>query len=53
MEELARLSMNHPVRLFVDKNTYVAGNLKQEFVRIKSKKGDRVAIVTGEEGRKK
>ena len=54
MEELARLSLNHPVRLFVDKNNDVAGNLRQEFVRIKSKKeGDREAIVTGEEGRKR
>ena len=43
-----RLSLNHPVRLFVDSNTDVADNLRQEFVRIKSKKeGDREAIVTG------
>lgn len=49
MEELVRLSLNRPVRLFVDGNTDVAGNLRQEFVRIKEKKeGDREAIVTGE-----
>ena len=43
-----RLSLNRPVRLFVDSNTDVAGNLRQEFVRIKAKKeGDREAIVTG------
>ena len=43
-----RLSLNHPVRLFVDSNTDVADNLRQEFVRIKTKKeGDREAIVTG------
>lgn len=37
------------MRLFVDSNTDVADNLRQEFVRIKSKKeGDREAIVTGE-----
>jgi ATP-dependent RNA helicase DDX27 len=46
--ELVRLSLNHPVRLFVDSNTDVADNLRQEFVRIKTKKeGDREAIVTG------
>ncbi len=43
-----RLSLNHPVRLFVDSNTDVAGKLRQEFVRIKAKKeGDREALVTG------
>ena len=48
VEELVRLSLNHPVRLFVDSNTDVADNLRQEFVRIKTKKeGDREAIVTG------
>ena len=49
VEELVRLSLNHPVRLFVDSNTDVADNLRQEFIRIKAKKeGDREAIVTGE-----
>ena len=44
-----RLSLKHPVRLFVDSNMDVADNLRQEFVRIKAKKeGDREAIVTGE-----
>ena len=44
-----RLSLNHPVRLFVDSNMDVADNLRQEFVRIKAKKeGDREAIITGE-----
>ena len=48
VEELVRLSLNHPVRLFVDSNTDVADNLRQEFIRIKTKKeGDREAIVTG------
>ncbi len=43
-----RLSLNRPVRLFVDSNTDVADNLAQEFVRVKAKKeGDREAIVTG------
>ena len=47
-----RLSLNRPVRLFVDGNTEMAHNLRQEFVRIKAKKeGDREAIVTGLQGR--
>ena len=42
------MSLNHPMRLFVDRNDDVADNLRQEFVRIKAKKeGDREAIVTG------
>ena len=49
VEELVRLSLNRPVRLFVDGNTDMARNLRQEFVRIKAKKeSDREAIVTGE-----
>ena len=48
MEELVRLSLNRPVRIFVDGNTDVASNLRQEFVRIRStKEGDRDAIVAG------
>ena len=48
VEELVRLSLNRPVRLFVDSNTDVADKLTQEFVRIKGKKeGDREAIVAG------
>ena len=43
-----RLSLSHPVRLFVDGNTDMASNLRQEFVRIRNiKEGDREAIVTG------
>ena len=46
-----RLSLNRPVRLFVDSNNDVAGNLRQEFVRVKEKKErDREAIITGEGG---
>ena len=49
VEELADVSLNHPVRLFVDRNTDTAENLHQEFVRIRPKReGDREALVTGE-----
>ena len=42
------MSLQHPVRLFVNSNSEVASNLHQEFVRIKPKReGDREAIVTG------
>ena len=42
------LSLNQPVRLFVDNNTDVAHNLRQEFVRIRSnREEDRLAIITG------
>ena len=48
MEELARLSLHDPVRVFVDSNTDTADNLHQEFVRIRSnKEADREAIVSG------
>ncbi|CAH3041031.1 unnamed protein product [Pocillopora meandrina] len=47
VEELATLSLNQPVRLFVDNNTDVAHNLRQEFVRIRNnREEDRLAIVT-------
>jgi len=48
VEELVSLSLNQPVRLFVDNNTDVAHNLRQEFVRIRSnREEDRLAIITG------
>ena len=38
------------MRLFVDNNTDVAHNLRQEFVRIRSnREDDRLAIITGTE----
>ncbi|XP_065828149.1 probable ATP-dependent RNA helicase DDX27 [Oscarella lobularis] len=47
VKELARLSLNQPVRLFVDSNTDVADNLQQEFLRIRaSREADREAIIT-------
>ena len=42
------LSLNHPVKLFIDNSTDVAENLRQEFIRIKkSREEDRTAIVVG------
>ena len=49
VEALAAVSLNRPVRLFVDQNTDTADNLQQEFVRVRAKREtDREAIVTGE-----
>lgn len=48
VQELSRLSLDKPVKLFVDSNTDHADNLQQEFVRIRSKmEEDRPAVVTG------
>ena len=48
VEELARLSLHQPVRVFVDNNTVTADNLQQEFVRIRpAREADREAIVAG------
>ena len=49
VNELVRLSLNHPVRLFVDKSTDLASNLVQEFIRIrKQHEQDREAVIVGE-----
>ncbi|XP_028391927.1 probable ATP-dependent RNA helicase DDX27 [Dendronephthya gigantea] len=46
VNELVLLSLNRPVKLFVDNSTDVAENLRQEFIRIKkSREEDRTAIV--------
>ena len=45
------LSLNNPVKLFVDQNTDVASSLHQEFVRIRSiREADRLAVVVGKYG---
>lgn len=50
VEELVQLSLNQPVRLFVDANTDVAYNLRQEFVRVRAnREDDRMALVVGKE----
>ena len=46
VNELVLLSLNQPMKLFVDNSTDVAENLRQEFIRIKkSREEDRTAIV--------
>jgi ATP-dependent RNA helicase DDX27 len=48
VNELVLLSLNQPVKLFVDNSTDVAENLRQEFIRIKkSREEDRTAVVVG------
>ena len=48
MKDLAAVSLNEPVKVFVNENTDVALNLRQEFVRIReNREGDREAIVAG------
>ncbi len=48
VKDLANLSLNKPVKLFINENTDVASNLRQEFVKIKqNREGDREAIVCG------
>ncbi|KAK3716115.1 hypothetical protein QZH41_019654, partial [Actinostola sp. cb2023] len=47
VEQLVSLSLNQPIRLFVDSNTDVAYNLTQEFIRIRpNREEDRLAIVS-------
>lgn len=46
VKDLAMVSLNKPVRIFVDSNKDVAFNLRQEFIRIRQdKEGDREAIL--------
>lgn len=46
VEDLVSLSLNQPVRLFVNKNSQVTSNLTQEFVRIReTRESAREAIV--------
>ncbi|KAK3923300.1 putative ATP-dependent RNA helicase [Frankliniella fusca] len=46
VEDLASVSLSKPVRIFVDNNSQVAFNLRQEFIRIRDgHEGDREAIL--------
>ena len=50
MKDLAAVSLKNPVRLFVNENTDVAYNLRQEFVRIReNREGDREAVLSGKD----
>lgn len=49
VKDLAAVSLNNPVKVFMNQNTDVALGLRQEFIRIRaSKEGDREAIVAGQ-----
>ncbi|XP_077982571.1 putative ATP-dependent RNA helicase DDX27 [Glandiceps talaboti] len=46
VKDLAAVSLKSPMRIFVNENTDVAYNLRQEFIRVReSKEGDRESIV--------
>ncbi|OQR80349.1 putative ATP-dependent RNA helicase DDX27-like [Tropilaelaps mercedesae] len=46
VRDLANLSLSNPVRLFLNKNTDVALNLRQEFIRIRSRReGEREPLL--------
>ncbi|XP_074647535.1 putative ATP-dependent RNA helicase DDX27 [Tubulanus polymorphus] len=46
VKDLAAVSLKDPVRIFINENTDVAQNLRQEFIRIRpNREGDREAIL--------
>ncbi|KYQ60175.1 putative ATP-dependent RNA helicase DDX27 [Trachymyrmex zeteki] len=46
VEDLAAVSLDKPIKIFVDSNQEVAFNLRQEFIRIRTEReGDREAIL--------
>ncbi|CAF1034035.1 unnamed protein product [Adineta ricciae] len=47
IKDLIQVSLNRPIRLFIDDNQSVAPYLRQEFIRVREhREGDREAIVT-------
>lgn len=51
MDSLIDLSLNRPIRLFVDNSNDIPASLIQEFIRIRDKgEQNREAIVVGKEG---
>ena len=51
VKDLAAVSLNKPVKVFINENTDTALGLRQEFIRIRAnREGDREAIVAGIHG---
>jgi len=51
VDELVRLSLNSPVRVWVDRSNDLANNLVQEFVRVRTDNlTEREAVVLGKTG---
>ena len=49
MKDLAAVSLNRPVRVFINESTDTALRLRQEFIRIRAnREGDREAVVAGQ-----